>query len=94
MATISHTASIAGSEAGTNALMKRLGFAKVNSLSAFLEALKLYHTFDSALGSRLVSMSCSGGEAGLIADSVHDRRLMFPKLTKTQREKLRKSSGA
>ena len=93
LSTISHTASIAGSEAGANALMKRLGFAKVNSLSAFLEALKLCHTFEFGVGPRLVSMSCSGGEAGLIADSVHDRCLIFPKLTKTQREKLRKILG-
>ncbi len=93
LATITHTASIAGTEAGSNALMHRLGFAKVDSLPAFLETLKLFHVFGSGIGNQLVSMSCSGGEAGLIADSVHERKLEFPSLTKDQRNQLRKVLG-
>src|SRR6056297_2158603 len=42
-AAVSHTASLAGSDAGGRALLRRLGFAQVFSLTAFLESLKLVH---------------------------------------------------
>ena len=92
-ATKTHTASIAGTEAGANALMARLNFAKVDSLPVFLEALKLSHVFGTSLGNKLVSMSCSGGEAGLIADAVNQRQLEFQQLTRQQQNELRKILG-
>jgi acyl-CoA synthetase (NDP forming) len=42
-ATVSHTASIAGSSAGASALFDRLGIAEVRSLPVLLETLKLLH---------------------------------------------------
>jgi acyl-CoA synthetase (NDP forming) len=42
-ATISHTASLAGGDAGAQALLDRLGIARVNDLPTFLETLKLLH---------------------------------------------------
>ena len=93
LATISHTASIAGTEAGSTALMKRLGFTKVGSLEEFLEVLKLFHVFGTNFGNQIVSMSCSGGEAGLVADKIFDRQLVLPKLTKQQQTELRKVLG-
>ena len=42
-ATISHTASLAGSDAASDAFLKRLGIARVDTIPSFLEALKLLH---------------------------------------------------
>jgi len=70
-ATQSHTASVAGSEAGSQALLKRLGVASVNTLPELLETLKLMHVYKRIPGGRLSSLSCSGGEASLLADCVH-----------------------
>ncbi len=92
-AAVSHTASLAGSDAGARALLKRLGIAQVESLPAFLESLKLLH-FAGPLGSnRLVSMSCSGGEASLMADSAEGRGVCFPALSATQLKSLRETLG-
>lgn len=71
LATQSHTASVAGSEAGSKALLKRLGVASVDTLPELLEILKLMHVYKELPGGRLASLSCSGGEASLLADCVH-----------------------
>ena len=42
-ATISHTASLAGSDAAADALLRRLGIGRADSLSELMEALKLLH---------------------------------------------------
>ena len=44
-ATISHTASLAGSDTGAEALLKRLGIARVKTLPDMLETLKLQKCF-------------------------------------------------
>jgi len=70
MATLSHTASLAGSHAGAASLLQRFGIAQVHSLPQMLEALKLAHVFKRVPGGRIASLSCSGGEASLLADAV------------------------
>ncbi|MBN9673764.1 acetate--CoA ligase family protein [Roseibium aggregatum] len=87
-AAISHTASLAGSTAGSDALMTRLGVAQVHSLPALLETLKILHVTGGLPDGKLVSVSCSGGEASLIADMAHHRKLSFPPLSSTQKERL------
>jgi acyl-CoA synthetase (NDP forming) len=77
-ATVSHTASLAGSDAASDAFFRRLGIARVTSLPAFLEALKLLHAGGPLAGGRLSSLSCSGGEAALMADSAVGRSVYFP----------------
>lgn len=80
-ATISHTASLAGSDAASDAFLKRLGIARVDTIPSLLETLKLLHTVGPLRGFTLSSMSCSGGEASVMADSAEGRRLRFPTLT-------------
>ncbi len=87
-ATVSHTASLAGSNAGAGALIDRLGFTRVGDLSVFLETLKLLHMVGPLAGTNVASISCSGGEASLIADTAHDTVLEFPALKPEQRETL------
>ncbi|MEO9528869.1 acetate--CoA ligase family protein [Roseibium sp.] len=92
-AAISHTAALAGSAAGSDALLERLGIARVNSLPALLETLKLLHVSGPLAGADIVSMSCSGGEASLIADTAHGRRVAFPPLDAGQKEVLAGALG-
>ena len=67
-ATFSHTASLSGEAAAGSALLARLGIAEVASPGAFLETLHLLHEGGPLAGNAVVSVSCSGGEAGLMAD--------------------------
>ena len=90
---VSHTASLAGSGAGARALFARLGVAEVTGLDAFLETLKLLHVTGALPSRRIASLSCSGGEASLMADSALDLNLEFPPLTKAQKTALRKALG-
>lgn len=92
-ATISHTASLAGSDAGTRALLKRLGIARVTGLPALLETLKLLHCQGPLTGNNIASISCSGGEASLIADMAIGTGLSFPALTPAQEQTLRAALG-
>ena len=79
-ATLSHTASVAGSDAGAEAFLRRLGFARVHGIPELLEALKLLHVHGALGGARLGAMCCSGGEAGVIADAVEGTGVALPDL--------------
>lgn len=92
-AMVSHTNSLSGSDAASDALFKRLGIARVDSVPVLLEALKLCHVFGPLPGNAIASMSCSGGEAGLMADAVHARDLHYAELKSAQSLELRKALG-
>lgn len=87
-AALSHTASLAGSNAASTALLKRLGIAEVHNLDVFLETLKFLHFAGPLSSRRITSVSCSGGEAGLMADTCEDLSLEFPDLSKEQHKQL------
>ena len=67
-ATMTHTASLAGNAAAGSALLKRLGIIEVETIAVFLETLKLLHMIGPLPGAAVCSVSCSGGEASLMAD--------------------------
>lgn len=90
----SHTASLAGSDAMSEAFLKRLGIARAQSIPAFLETLKLLHLAGPLDGFRMSSMSCSGGEAAVIADSADGRRVHFPPLSPAAAKDVREKLGA
>ncbi|MEP5090660.1 MAG: CoA-binding protein, partial [Paracoccaceae bacterium] len=92
-AAISHTASLAGSHAGAQAVLGRLGIARVQDLPTFLETLKLLHCNGALESNRLSSISCSGGEASLAADTAHGRDIVFPSLKNSQEQALTKALG-
>jgi acetyl-CoA synthetase len=75
---LSHTASMAGEDRICEALFERYGVARVPTLSALVETLKLLHFGGPTTGRRLVSLSCSGGEAALVADLAPAHGLSFP----------------
>lgn len=92
-AAVSHTASLSGSSAGGTALLRRLGIAEVPSLPVFLETLKLLHITGPLPTKRVASMSCSGGEASLVADLAEGRDFAFPPLSPEQAVPLRAALG-
>ncbi|WP_424830104.1 acetate--CoA ligase family protein [Ruegeria sp.] len=92
-ATVSHTASLAGSDAGAQALLDRLGIPRLTALPDFLETLKLLHCCGPLTGSNVASISCSGGEASLIADMAVGTGVTFPPLNNDQKTRLRAALG-
>ncbi|WP_157015660.1 acetate--CoA ligase family protein [Mesorhizobium xinjiangense] len=92
-ATISHTASLAGSDAASDAFLKRLGIARLDTMPSFMEALKLLHLGGPLGGYRLSSMSCSGGEASLMADAAQGRRVHYPRLSEAHRASVKSTLG-
>lgn len=87
--TLSHTASLAGADAAMDALLRRVGVARVASLPILLETLKLLHTVGPLPGRDLITLSCSGGEAALIADAGAQRRVRFRPFTAPEVETVR-----
>ena len=79
-ANLSHTASIAGFDAGADAFLRRLGFARVHGIPELLEALKVFHVHGALPGVRLGAMCCSGGEASVLSDTVEESGLVLPEL--------------
>jgi acetate---CoA ligase (ADP-forming) len=75
---MSHTSSLAGADTLYDALFERYGIARMKSVSAFAETLKFLHNGGPIADSRLVSLSCSGGEAALVADMALERNVSFP----------------
>lgn len=92
-ATVSHTASLAGGDAGAGALLSRLGIPRLNSIPEFMETLKLLHVVGRLPSNRIASISCSGGEASLAADTAHGRGVTFPALNDRQKTDLREALG-
>lgn len=87
-ATMSHTSSLAGSDQLYQALFDDLGIARVPDLSTFLETLKLLSVMKAPAGNRVVSMSCSGGEASLMADLGDDLGLVYPDFSQAVHDRL------
>ena len=92
-ATISHTASLAGGDAGAAAFLERLGIARVDDLPTFLETLKILHVTGPLPNGNIATISCSGGEASLAADLSHSTQLSFPPLNQTQHNALYAALG-
>jgi acyl-CoA synthetase (NDP forming) len=63
-----HTSSLTGSDALHDALFKRLGIIRVHSLTRLLETLKVLDVAGPLRGRNVMSLSCSGGEAAIMAD--------------------------
>ncbi|MCJ7534948.1 MAG: acetate--CoA ligase family protein [Anaerolineales bacterium] len=87
---VSHTASLAGSDALVSALFKRLGVARVNSLEALIEALKVLHVLGPLKGGRMAAGSTSGGDLTLLADGMGPG-LTMPPLSADVTQRLRET---
>ncbi len=86
-AAASHTASLAGGGASSSAFLRQIGVAEVSTPSELIETLKILHVH-GGLGTRLCSLSCSGGEAGLVADLAAPVGIEFPPPSEPVRARL------
>ena len=78
---MSHTASLGSADAVVDAFFRRIGVARVRSVPALLEALKLLHYFGPLPERSITSLSCSGGEAALMADAAEAAGLVMQTLS-------------
>jgi acyl-CoA synthetase (NDP forming) len=90
---MTHTASLAGSAAAGSALLRRLGIIEVQTIAVFLETLKLLHAVGPLPGASIASVSCSGGEASLMADLSNTTQLDFADFAPVQRAALKAELG-
>lgn len=87
-AAASHTASLAGGGAASSAFLARIGVAEVNSPSELIETLKIFHLHGPQIGTSICSLSCSGGEAGLVADLAAPYGIDFPPVPQATHDRL------
>lgn len=85
---LSHTSSLAGSDALYDSLFQRLGVIRVSGPVSFVETLKAAACGQLPAGPSLIALACSGGDAGLIADYAERNHLTLPKLDERQRVEL------
>lgn len=85
---LSHTSSLAGSDALYDALFERLGVIRVSGPVSFVETLKAAACGKLPAGPSLVALACSGGDAGLIADYAERNGLGLPSLDDSQHSEL------
>jgi acyl-CoA synthetase (NDP forming) len=92
-AAASHTASLAGGGAASSAFLRQIGVAEVNTPAELIETLKIFHSHGPQIGSSLCSLSCSGGEAGLVADLAAPFGLSFPPVPQATHNRLSEILG-
>ena len=88
---LSHTSSLTGSDELFSFFFERLGIARVNSVPEFLETLKLLSILGVIDHNGVASMSCSGGEAGMMADLIDGLEITFPSLTEEHKNKVKQT---
>lgn len=89
----SHTSALTGPDRLVDALFERVGIARVADLPLFLETLKLLHVCGPLAGTAIGSLSCSGGEASLVADLGERAGLQFPPLPAAVQQQLHEVLG-
>lgn len=87
--TESHTSSLAGPDRLYDALFRRTGVARVDTVPELLETLKFLHFNGVPDGRAICSLSCSGGEAALVADLADRHGLVFRALETAHRDRVR-----
>ena len=86
---LSHTSSMTGSDQLFNVFFERLGIARVDTVPEFLETLKLLSIIGVIDHNGVASMSCSGGEAGMMADLIDGLDITFPSLDDLHKDRVK-----
>jgi len=92
-AALTHTATLAGGAVASSAFLKRLGIVEVDSVAVFLETLKMLQRVGYLDGNAISSVSCSGGEASMMADLSEGTAIQYPELNDAQQRSLREILG-
>jgi len=90
---LSHTASLAGSDRLYSALFRRVGVARCETIPQFLETMKFLSMVGPLRSNTLGSMSCSGGEASLVADCAAGLGIEMPAMAATSKSQLQELLG-
>ena len=90
---MSHTSSLAGPDALYDALFARCGVARVRDPAELIETCKFLHVHGTLGGKRIISASCSGGEASLVADLAQPRGLEMPAIPPAAKARLHSVLG-
>ncbi|MDC0482748.1 acetate--CoA ligase family protein [Candidatus Thioglobus sp.] len=86
---LSHTSSMTGLDQLFNVFFERLGIARVDTVPEFLETLKLLSILGTINHNGVASMSCSGGEAGMMADLIDGLDITFPSLDDLHKDRVK-----
>ena len=86
---LSHTSSMTGLDQLFNVFFERLGIARVDTVPEFLETLKLLSILGTIDHNGVASMSCSGGEAGMMADLIDGLDITFPSLDDLHKDRVK-----
>lgn len=89
----SHTGSMAGRADAYDALFERCGITVVRTPTELLETVKLLDLGGRLNGPRIVSLSCSGGEASLVADHAEGTALRFEPFDDQHRSRIEATLG-
>jgi len=84
----SHTSAITGADALVDAFFARYGVLRVDSLADLIETVKLLYVCGPLPGRRIGSLSCSGGDAAMLADLAEAQSLTMPPLPEDSRAAL------
>ena len=83
-----HTGSLAGSDAVCDAVFRRLGVMRLDTLDELVEATELFLTCPLPQGEGVGFLSLSGGQIGLVADLAQDLGLEFPPFSEEAKQAL------
>ena len=83
-----HTGSLAGSDVVIDAVLRRLGVTRLDSLDELVEAAELFLSYSPPHGEGVGLLSLSGGQIGLIADLAQELGLEFPPLSEEAQQAL------
>lgn len=86
--TRTHSYSLSSNSAVSRAFYRRYGIIQVHSIPQLLETLKLVSLIPPSANRTVASISCSGGEAALMADLVMQKGLEFAEFSDSQRHRL------
>ncbi len=89
----SHTSAMIAEDYLYDCLFQQSGIARAKHLDQFLETLKLVTCYGISDDNRFISMSCSGGEAALVADYTDNTALKLPHFSDNAETKLHSILG-
>ena len=88
-----HTGALTGSDELHDALFKRLGVARCETLSALVETLKIFHCYGPLPSNRILVMGASGGDMSMVSDAAMGYDLDFSAIPEDKLDALRATVG-
>ena len=88
-AALAHTGSLVGSDDVIDAVLRKLGVSRVDSVDELLEQLAVFHSRRLPRGSGVATVIVSGGAAGLLSDLAPRCGVNFPPLPEATAAALR-----